>query len=70
MIRDHEGYRLINPRHIIALEVGKDTATLKWCVWAAVQGYMGRVLMGVFDSALDADNGVSGLGDRIENSYK
>jgi hypothetical protein len=70
MIRDHEGCRLINPRHIVALEIGQDTATLKWCVWAAVEGYSSSVLMGVFDSAMGADNGASRLGDRIERSYK
>ncbi len=45
MIKDLEGKTYINARHIIALKVDRDPATLKYYVAAVVSGYMGRIYL-------------------------
>jgi hypothetical protein len=68
MIRTHDGKTLINPRYVVALQVEQDIATLKWVVNANVQNYMGKLVLGVFDSALDAEQGASRVARFVDDT--
>jgi len=58
LIRNHDGMKLINPRYIVSLSIQKEPSTLKWVVYANVVHHMSNVVLGVFDTALDAEKGL------------
>ncbi len=68
MIRAYEGNLLINPRYIVALYVQHDTDSNEWWVMAGVRGNPDLVLMGVFNNAIDADDGVEGLASKVSRA--
>jgi hypothetical protein len=70
MIRTHDGKTLINPRYVVALQVEKDPVTLRWVVTANVQNYMAKLVLGVFDSTLDADQGASRIARLVDEVNK
>jgi hypothetical protein len=65
MIRAYEGNLMINPRHVVALYVQQDTDSHEWWVMAGVRGNPDLVLMGVFNNAIDADEGMERLAEKI-----
>ena len=70
MIRTHDGRTLINPRYVVALNVDQDIATLKWVVNANVQNYMARLVLGVFETDLEAEQGASRIARLIDEVNK
>ena len=70
MIRTHDGKTLINPRYIVALQFEQDEETLKWVVNANVQNYMAKLVLGVFDSALEAEQGALRVARLIDEVNK